>query len=349
MFTKIHGAVVTGIGRIIDFAQAHGWLVVVASIVAAAGSATYTLDHLAINTDTEEMLSKELPWRVSREAYKQEFPYFSDTIAIIVDGANADIARDAAANLSSSLRGKETVIQDVYFPQEDAFLRRNQFLYLDYDELVTLADTLSAAQPFLARLSADRSTAALFSLLDQALTAPNEVDTPGIDPAMRRIASAIEELNQGDEIPMSWQALLMGETSDDSASHRQIILVRPNLDFSALLPAETAIEKIKATIADLELDTAHGIKVRLTGDAALSYDELQSVITGSQQAGTTALVMVLVCLVVGLRSLTLVVATLTTLIVGLIFTAAFAVSCVGTLNMISIAFAVLRSVGLILF
>ncbi|MFP6782533.1 MAG: MMPL family transporter, partial [Gammaproteobacteria bacterium] len=81
--------------------------------------------------------------------------------------------------------------------------------------------------------------------------------------------------------------------------------------------------------------------VRLTGDAALSFDELQSVIQGSQAAGTAALAMVLICLIVGLRSLTLVVATLSTLIVGLILTAGFAVTFVGTLNMISIAFAVL--------
>jgi hopanoid biosynthesis associated RND transporter like protein HpnN len=344
VFTQIHAAIETGIGRIIDFAQAHAWLVVAAAMVGAAGTAHYTLGHLAINTDTEEMLSKELPWRVAREAYKQDFPYFTDTIAIVVDGASADIARDAAAKLSAALHRDANVIRDVYFPPEDPFLRRNQFLYLDTEELNALADTLSAAQPFIARLSAESSTASLFSLLNRALDAPPDVEAHAIDPAMRRIATAVDELNQGDEIPMSWQALLMGDDTGASSherSHRQIILVRPTLDFSALLPAETAIIAIRKTISDLELNAAHGVNVRLTGDAALSYDELQSVINGSQKAGTAALMMVLICLIVGLRSLTLVVATLTTLIVGLIFTAGFAVSCVGALNMISIAFAVL--------
>ena len=84
-----------------------------------------------------------------------------------------------------------------------------------------------------------------------------------------------------------------------------------------------------------------GSRVRLTGAAALSFDELTSVIKGSQNAGVLALIMIVACLMVGLRSLSLVIATLTTLLVGLTFTAGFAVICVGTLNMISIAFAVL--------
>jgi hopanoid biosynthesis associated RND transporter like protein HpnN len=344
VFNLLRSGVETTISRLIDFAQAKAWLVVAASLLAATGTAYYTATHIGINTNTEEMLSEHLPWRVTRAAYKEQFPYFADTIVVVIDGATADVAMDSATRLIRALRNNNAFISDVYFPSNDEFLRQNQLLYLDEEELKGLADQLSAAQPFLARLTQERSVAALFELLEQALDYGVDGRTSVLNPALRQIGEAVDQLNNGNEIPMSWQALLAGESpqpSNAATAFRQIILVTPVLDFSELLPAEPAIEALRNTISELELDTHHGVDVRLTGDAALSYDELRSVISGSQSAGTAALIMVLVCLVVGLRSFSLVVATLISLVVGLIFTAGFATVCVGTLNMISIAFAVL--------
>ena len=344
MFNQFRSVVETTIGHLIDFAQAKAWLVVASSLLAATGTAYYTATHISINTDTEEMLSEHLPWRITRTAYKEQFPYFTDTIVVVIDGATPDIARDSATQLVGALRNNNAFISDVYFPSNDEFLRRNQLLYLDADELKALSDQLSAAQPFLARLTQERSVVALFDLLDEALEYGIDGGTGALGPALRRIGEAVDQLNNGDEIPMSWQALITGESSETSSASsgfRQIILVTPVLDFSALLPADPAIEAIRKTVSELELDIHHGVNVRLTGDAALSDDELRSVIAGSQIAGIASLIMVVVCLVVGLRSFSLVAATLVSLIVGLIFTAGFAALCVGTLNMISIAFAVL--------
>lgn len=326
------------IGYLVNIAQRRAWLVVAAYAIAAMFVAGYAVNHAAINTDTEAMLSEKLPWRVTYAAYKQAFPYFADTIVIVIDGHTADLARDAASALSKRLRAAEDVAGAVFYPRDDAFLRHNQLLYLDTDELQALSDQLSEAQPFLARLSAERSSAVLFDLLRDAATAP--AAPAAIAPATARIATAIEELNRGNSLPLSWQALLTGD-GEDGARHREFIVLRPRLDYAALLPAEPVMQAIRAHAAALSLDPEHGVNVRLTGPAALSYDELDSVITGSQNAGTLALVMVLACLLIGLRSIVLVVATLVTLVVGLVFTAGFATLAVGTLNMISIAFAVL--------
>ncbi len=344
MFQKIYPATESIIGSIIGFAQKRASFVIVCAIGAAFVTANYTLKNIAINTNTEEMLSEKLPWRITYDAYKSEFPYFSDYIVIVVDGVTPDIARDSAAQLTDALRANHELIHNVFYPTGDEFFRRHQLLYLDPEQLESLADKLSEAQPFLARLSRHRSSASLFDLLNDALDASLDGEVLDVAPAITQIATAIHELNQGNDIPMSWQTLLMGtedEKPEASRFNREIIVIQPNLDFSVLLPAEPAIIEIKRLAAEFEFDQQHGVEVRLTGPAALSFDELNSVITGSQNAGTLALLMIVVCLLIGLRSLSLVIATLTTLIIGLIFTAGFAIICVGTLNMISIAFAVL--------
>ncbi len=340
MFERFHPATEAIIGRIVDFAQRRAWAVVVLSLATAGLTVHYTVNHVAINTDTEQMLSEKLSWRAAYAAYKSDFPHFSDNIVIVIEGTTPDIARDAAARLAGALRVETSQISDVFYPSDDEFLRRNQLLYVDSDALQSLADELGEAQPFLARLNRERSSAALFDLLGEAVDASLDGETVAVAPAMRQISTAIDELRDNNPIPMSWQTLIMGKV-DAARSHREIVVAIPVLDFSALLPAEPAIEFIRRTNETLRIDARHGLTVRLTGAAALSFDELKSVISGSQKAGTLALIMVLVCLLIGLRSLSLVVATLTSLVVGLVFTAGFAVSCVGTLNMISVAFAVL--------
>jgi hopanoid biosynthesis associated RND transporter like protein HpnN len=92
---------------------------------------------------------------------------------------------------------------------------------------------------------------------------------------------------------------------------------------------------------DLGLTAANGLRVRLTGSAALEEEELESVATGMGLAGLISAALVLVLLGWCLRSPRLVVAMLATLVIGLIWTAGFATLTVGRLNLISVAFAVL--------
>tara|TARA_Y100000588_G_scaffold356631_1_gene413103 strand:- start:1632 stop:4286 length:2655 start_codon:yes stop_codon:yes gene_type:complete len=345
VFELVYPATEAVVGRVINFAQRRAWFVIVFALGAAIATAQYTAKHFAINTNTEEMLSEKLPWRMTFSDYKNDFPYFSDTIVIVIDGATPDTAKDAAAQLAERLRKTKSLVRSVYYPSGDYFLRRHQLLYASYDDLESLTDKLSEAQPFLARLSRNRSSASLFDLLNDGINASLRGEAIDIASAVEQIAFAIDQLNGGNNIPMSWQALIMGDDADRKSGipriNREIIIIQPTLDFSALLPAEPVINVIKEQIADLKLDRQHGFNVRLTGPAALSYDELTSVITGSQDAALLALIMIISCLLIGLRSLSLVIATLISLLVGLIFTAGFAIAWVGTLNMISIAFAVL--------
>ena len=89
------------------------------------------------------------------------------------------------------------------------------------------------------------------------------------------------------------------------------------------------------------LTPENGVRVRLTGGLALSTEELSSVFEGAKSASLLSLTLVSICLLFGLRSLTLVVATVVMLICGLIWTAGFATAVVGHLNLLSVAFAVL--------
>jgi hypothetical protein len=139
---------------------------------------------------------------------------------------------------------------------------------------------------------------------------------------------------------VSWQALMEGDDVS-AADRRRIIVAQPALDFASLQPAANAMETIRAAAVAHSLVPERGIRVRLTGSAPLEQEELESVAEGMGLAGVLSLVLVTLLLLWGLRSPRMVVATLATLVIGLVWTAAFATFAIGRLNLISVAFAVL--------
>ena len=318
----------------------HAIYVVVLAICCAASSAVYIARNLDINTDTADLLSAQLPWRAAHIAYERAFPQYGDTIAIVIEAATPDQVGDAVARLHPRLIAQTEVFDDVYLGQFAPFFRRNGLLYLDLDSLEDMADRLARMQPFLAHIAAQlslRNFAQTLSMLVDALATDHDIQ---LDETFAALASVFDAAAQNRKIYLSWQELLLPTDANEN-SRRAIIVVKPKLDFSLAVPAERAITTLRASIANAGLISANGFRVRLSGSAALAYEELGSVTRGAQQAAIAALLMVAIILGVGLRSLGLVVATLLSLIFGLIYTAAFAAFAVEELNLISVTFAVL--------
>jgi len=320
-------------------AARHAPWVLLAATIVTAGSLYYTVHHLGINTNTDEMLAEELPFRQTYKAFQQQFPQFKDTILIVVDGQTPEQARQAARQLAMGLK-QQPQFTSAYLPRANDFLDANALLYLSQEELETLADDLAAIQPFLGKLVRDQSLHGLFSMLASATDAAADGEALDLLPLFGRVSTAIESASQGRPHVMSWEEMMLGgETSP--ANRRQFIIVQPRLDFSRLLAGGPAMRAIRDTAISLKLDEAHGLRVRITGAIALGYEELISVSRGAGVAAIAAMTLVGIVLFIGLGSFRLVAATLITLVMGLILTAGFAAIAVGHLNLISVAFAVL--------
>ncbi|MDH3589786.1 MAG: MMPL family transporter, partial [Gammaproteobacteria bacterium] len=182
----------------------------------------------------------------------------------------------------------------------------------------------------------DPTTAGLFNALGRALGA--EELALDVSPMLGDISGVVESINNNDAHSLSWQALMSDQPVEQT---RRIVVLKPELDFAKLHAAQDAIEAIRQQEAAISSALPGDVRIRLTGPVALEYEELISVTRGAQLAGLLALGMVLVILYFALRSVWLVLAALLTLITGLLATAAFAAFAIGSLNLISIAFAVL--------
>ncbi|MCS3902929.1 hopanoid biosynthesis associated RND transporter like protein HpnN [Methylohalomonas lacus] len=326
--------------RWMQYALHYRLIIVLLMIVASGLSLAYTVNNLTVNTDTRDMLSRDLGWRQLDLAYEDAFPMYVNNIVVVVEAPTPDQATDAARHLGQQLHADGGEYEEIYQPGELEFFRTGSLLYLDRDELQALADRLARIQPFLGQLTDDPSLRGLFGLVQQAVEARRDGDDVAIEPLLRQMTAVIEADLAGERRHLSWQRLISGD-ADSGGTAREYLFIKPHIDYNSLLPGEAAIQSLRAMIRDAELDERYGARARLTGNATLAYEELESVSEGAGIAALAALIVVTLILIVGLRSVRMVFAAVVTLLCGLLLTAGMATLTVGELNLISVAFAVL--------
>jgi hopanoid biosynthesis associated RND transporter like protein HpnN len=322
-------------------------IVLLLGLVSAVLAGVYTTMNVSINTSTADMLSDDLPFQQQFELLDQAFPQDYRTIVLVIDGDTPEAARHAADELAQQLSLHPDVVHNVFHPEGDPFFRRHGLLFLSVDELQTLGSMLAGAQPLLAGLAEDPSLRGLSRVLTLALqnidmaAGPDGGLPPQFEAALDGIAAKVQQVTAGQPAPFSWRGTLAGDAGPQLSGKRQILLLEPTFDFSSLQPAERAIGLIRRIIGDLHLTPENGVRVRMTGEPVMVEEELKTVEESIGLANVLSLALVIGLLVVGLRSGRLVEATTFSLLVGLAWTAAFAVAAVGELNLISVAFAVL--------
>ena len=316
--------------------------VLAATLALAALSLVYAGLRLGVNADPQALLDADLPFQQLDREFAKHFPVLSNALLVVVDGETGEQARSAAAELAERLRGRRERFTEVYVPGTGPFFERNALLYRTPAELEDFTDHLARVQPILGELSAAPNLPTLGRVLSLGL------DAAATDPeAAAQLAGVLEHLGRAAlsvyaERPLfvSWEGALLAGSSFDP-SHRAVIVAQPVLDYSRILAAGPAIDAIRGDAAALRIGPERGLRVRVTGYPALNHDEMLGLVWDVGLSGVLSFVLVLALLYAALRSLPLVVAAASTLLVGLALTAGFATLAVGSVNLVSIAFAVM--------
>jgi len=304
--------------------------------------AVFVVPRLGIDMDHKNMLDPNLPFQRAWKRFANYFPTLDDALLVVVDGETPELARRAADSLAERLRDKPGVVRDVYLPGGGRFFLTHGLLYRTPDELDDFVDHLARLQPIIAELAADPSIARLAKLIRLGLDRDRIGEGTGDQwPAvLDRIGEATVRVFDEYPVSVSWERLILtGSALEQDA--RQVLIVHPRLDFSRMLVAETAIATIRKTVRELHLTPERGVRVRITGNPALNYEEMRQLAWDIGWSSLLSLAFVIVILFLAFGSLRLVVAAAVTLVVGLIWTAAFAAAAVGRLNVVSITFGVL--------
>ena len=327
---------------LVDFSRRNALAVLLSGAIVAIFSGWYVSQNLGVTTDTDLMFADTLPWRRNAIAMQRDFPQFQDILVAVVDGRTPEEVDSTAAALARAASTDSGHFRSVRRPDALPFLQKNGLLFLDPDQLTRLLDQTIDAQPFLGKLAADPSARGLIgalSLLGTGVT-KNDVDLTPYDSAMRSFHRAMADALDGKPRPLSWQSLL-GAGLDDLAGAYRFVLLQPKLDHDVLEPGGAATATLRTLIAELPFVKSGDVRVRLTGQVALSDEEFSTVAEGAVEGMIASTIVIAFLLFLAVRSWRLILPILATLGLGLILTFLFAALAIGKLNLVSVGFGVL--------
>jgi hopanoid biosynthesis associated RND transporter like protein HpnN len=330
------------LAALVGFSQRHARIVVSLGVLVALLAGWIGSSRLGISTDTSALFSASLPWRQREMAWDRAFPQSKDLLVAVVDATIPEIADQTANDLATAIAADTAHFREVRRPDASPYFDRNGLLFLDQKTLGEVLDRTIDAQPFLGQLVADPSARGLFAAL-RLLALGAERGEGNLAPfaaSLRAFHGALAAAAAGHPVPLSWQRLIGGSAGDKAGPYR-FVLAQVQPDFGALQPGATATAALRAAIARLEFVRAGEAHVRVTGGVALADEEFGTVAQGMVAGTLGSVALISLWLTLALRSWRLIVPVLLTLALGLSLTAAFAALAVGTLNLVSVAFAIL--------
>ena len=326
------------IARVVAACCRAAWLVAALGVAAALVSAWYAAGHFSMTADTAALISPKLKWRQDSLRLDQAFPQNSDVTAIVIDGQTPELAEAAADRLTPALQAHPDQFLSVRRPNGGPFFQTEGLLLLPLKEVQATINQLMSAQGFLGPLAADPSLRGVMNALDTAGLGVQhgQASLSQLDKPVAGLADTLGRIASGGSAYFSWQALFA--SGPHAAGTRQFILVRPKLDYDSIQPGQASSGAIRRIAADLGLDAAHGVRVRLTGSVPLNDEQFSSLKQRVWLITGVMLTAMIVMLWLGVRSVKLIAAILVTAIVGLVITAALGLATVHRFNLISVAF-----------
>ncbi|TKC88379.1 RND transporter [Trinickia terrae] len=328
--------------RLVAWSVRHPVWVIVLSLLLAAVSGYYVVNHFKINTDVSRLIETDQTWTALGDATDKAFPQRGQTILVVVEAGAPEFADAAANELTAALRKQPNEFAAVSQPSGGPFFERNGLLFLSPKEIADTTSQLTKAKPLINTLAKDPSLTGLADTLTTTLLLPlqlGQVQLGDMANLLGKSAATVDGVLAGKPSVLSWRGLVDKDQAKVPA--RAFVTVQPVVDYGALEAGARGSQAVRTTATVLNLAGRYGATVHLTGEQPLADEEFASVEQGAAVNGIATFVVVLLILWLALRSGKLIVAVFITLFVGLAITAALGLLMVDALNMISVAFMVL--------
>jgi hopanoid biosynthesis associated RND transporter like protein HpnN len=316
-------------------------LVVIVALLLAVGASYYAARHFAINTDINTLISPDLDWRKRDQQFEHAFDR-EKLILAVVEAPTPELASAASKALAEKLTGDTQNFESVQPLGSGEFFEKNGLLFLPVEEVGKVAGQLEAAAPLIEIMAGDPSIRGLTGALETGLAGVKrgQVKLDNAERPFSLISQTVEDILNKGTATFSWRELVSDKPLTD-ADRRAFIEFKPKLDYNALEPGKDATDAIRQAATDLNFADQYKARVRLTGPVPIANEEYSTVQEGAILNGIVTVLIVLVILWMALHSAKIIFAVFVNLFIGLSLTTAVGLMMVGSLNLLSIAFAVL--------
>jgi hypothetical protein len=310
-------------------------------LLLAVGAGYYTSQHFAINTDINTLISDKMDWRQRDVQFDKAFDR-DGTILAVVEAPTPELTSAAALALEAKLKDDKTNFVSMQPLGSGEFFEKNGLLFLPTKEVAEVTGQFEKAAPLIEIMAGDPSIRGLTGALETGLAGVKrgEVKLDDTTRPFNQISQTVEDILNKGTANFSWRQLVSDKPLEDS-DKRAFIEFHPVIDYAALEPGKDATDAIRKAAAELDFPGKYQARVRLTGPIPIANEEYATVQDGAIRNGIGTVIVVLIILWLALHSAKIIFAVFLNLFVGLSITTAVGLWLVGSLNLLSVAFAVL--------
>ncbi|MFV0574699.1 MAG: MMPL family transporter [Vibrio sp.] len=308
-------------------------------------SVIYSKQHFRVDSDLNHLVKQDAPWRENLDKTTKAFGDSESSLVVVISGDDRLAVQQITQKLAEEF-SQQSLFKDVFAPSTLPWFKNQALWFLPDAEFNQFKDNVSNLLP---KLQASKVSAATQPANPLA---PSMQFVAQVHHAVEnQEASAplfIEVLNQlaADKTQaVNWFSVLLPQNlSKDQgklyqSKQYQIITLNAEPQRDQKEPNKLIMQTAQNIIAK-HADQAD-VQIRLTGQTALDYDEIQDANSSVKLAGTMSLIGLIVVLGFGIRSLRIILASYAAVIVGLVWTLALGLWLVGSYNTISIVFLVM--------
>jgi hopanoid biosynthesis associated RND transporter like protein HpnN len=327
--------------RAIAFCIHYPRWVIAGAIVLAAVSTWYAATRFSMTTDINQLISSNSPGRQRELAFEKAFPQF-DTIIAVIDAPTPELVEQGSGALVARLSQQKNFFRSVQDLQGSSLFAQNGLLFESTAELAPQMSMLSQAQRLMEVLAGDPSLRGVVRALQFGLLGVQggNIKLDDMTWPMTLVANTLDQVKANQPASFSWRVLVQGHEAKP-ADLRRFVKLTAVLDYSELEPGLKASNAIRQAAADLNLASAFQAQLRLTGPVPMNDDQFATIKENAALNAVVTIAVVLFILWMALRWMRIIFAVFVSLVVGLSATAALGMLLVGTLNLISVYFAVL--------
>jgi len=327
--------------RVISFCIDYPRWVIAGAILIALASGWFTAKHFSVNSDVNQLLSANSPVRQRQTAFEKAFPQLDTTLAVI-EAPTPELVQTATDALVAKLKPQNRLFTSVREAQEGEFFAENGLLFLPTDQFKKQMSLMTQSRPLVQVLAGDPSLRGVARALQFGLLGvqSGKLTLDDMVFPLTQAAKTLEQVNANKPASFSWQGLVQDQGPKPSEPMR-FVKIQPVLDYSALEPGLKSSNAIRRAAVDLDLAGKYQAQMRLTGPVPVNDDQFATIRQNAGLNAAATIAVVLFILWMALRWWRIITAVFINLAVGLSITAAVGILMVGTLNLISVYFAVL--------
>ncbi|WP_105901963.1 MMPL family transporter [Vibrio gangliei] len=313
--------------------SAQSWLYYLCLLFIALSTAVsviYSKQNFSVDSDFNHLVKQEAPWRDNLDKTTNAFGDSESSLVVVVSGRDQQQVQHVTEQLAQDFTNTP-LFNDVFAPTTLDWFKQQALWFLSEQDFNQFNSNLKVLMPKLQAASGhqDNPAAQLFAQLNEAVQEKDEQ-------AARLLIKSLNQVADSQASSVDWFSVLLPE---NNKTHYQIISLNAEPQRDQKEPNKLIMEMAQQIISQYA-DT-DGVKIRITGQTALDFDEIKDANASVKLAGTMSLIGLIVVLGFGIRSLRIILASYAAVLVGLIWTLATGLWLVGSYNTISIVFLVM--------